>query len=148
MKNMQNISLLIDANVVLDYILLRQPQLSDSVRVLSACQKGMVKGYLAFHSLSIIWYVLRKNRIEDRRTVLLEITDFLTVTGAVHNLIVEAIKNEDFRDFEDCLQEKCALEVNADYIVTNNVKDFSTSAIPAITPADMLRILIKNGETE
>lgn len=145
MKNTENISLLIDANVVIDYLLVRQPQFSDSVRVLSACQKGIVKGYLAFHSLSIIWYVLRKNQIEDRRTALLEITDFLTVTGAAHGLVIDAIKNEDFRDFEDCLQEKYALEVNADYIVMNNVKDFESSAIKAVTPAEMLRILIKTG---
>lgn len=145
MKNMENISLLIDANVVIDYLLVRQPQFSKSTRILLACKREEIDGYLAFHSLSIIWYVLRKNQIEDRRTALLEITDFLTVTGAAHGSIIDAIKNEDFRDFEDCLQEKCALEVNADYIVTNNVKDFESSAIKAVTPAEMLRILIKTG---
>ena len=147
MKNMQNISILSDTNVVLDYILLRQPQFSNSTRVLLACQNDDVEGYLAFHSLSTIWYVARKNyNAQKRREILLEVTDFLTVTGAPHKSVIDAIKNEDFRDFEDCLQEKCALEVNADYIVTNNVKDFELSAIPAVTPANILKILIKNGE--
>ena len=36
MKNTQNISMLIDTNVVLDYILVRQPQFSNSTRVLLA----------------------------------------------------------------------------------------------------------------
>ena len=144
MKNMQNISLLIDSNIVLDYILVRQPQFSNSTRILLACQNDDIDGYLAFHSLSSIWYILRKNQISDRRTALLEITDFLTVIGAPHNSVIEALKNEDFRDFEDCLQEKCALEINADYIVTNNIKDFAASTISAVTPADMLKIFVKN----
>ena len=144
---MKNMVLLIDTNVVLDYVLVRQPQFSNSTRVLLACQNDDVEGYLAFHSLSTIWYVARKNyNAQKRRALLLEITDFLTVVGAPHNSVIDALKNEDFHDFEDCLQEKCALEVNADYIVTNNVKDFSASAISAVTPADMLRILIKNVE--
>ena len=143
---MKNIVLLIDANIVLDYLLVRQPQFSKSTRVLLACQNDDIDGYLAFHSLSSIWYVLRKHQIEDRRTALLEIMDFLIVTGTPHKSVIDAIKNEDFRDFEDCLQEKCALEVNADYIVTNNVKDFAVSAIPAVTPANILKILIRNGE--
>ena len=68
-------------------------------------------------------------------------TNFLTVAGASHNAVVRAILNEDFPDFEDCLQEKCALEVGADYIITRNVKDFSASEIPAVTPAEMIEII-------
>ena len=57
--------------------------------------------------------------------------------------LVSAIKNENFPDFEDCLQEKCAVAVRADFVVTNNVKDFKTSVIPAVTPSEMLAILFK-----
>lgn len=45
------------------------------------------------------------------------------------------------RDFEDCLQDECAKQVNADYIVTRNIKDFSKSDIPAVTPEIFLKIL-------
>ena len=45
---------------------------------------------------------------------------------------------EDFSDFEDCLQDECAKQVFADYIITRNTDDFLTSEIPAISPADFL----------
>ena len=141
-KNTKNISLLIDANVIVDYLLVRQPQFSDSTRVLSVCQNNVVKGYVAFHSLPSIWYTLRKNNVPDRRVALTEIIDFLEVTGAPHSEVVSAIKNENFPDFEDCLQEKCAVTAGADYIVTGNIKDFKTSSILAVTPAEMLEILL------
>ena len=69
----------------------------------------------------------------------------LTVTSASHEEVVDAIQNENFSDFEDCLQEKCALNVGADFIVTNNVKDFSASQIPAVTPAEILEVIF-NGK--
>ena len=49
------------------------------------------------------------------------------------------LKNDKFPDFEDCLQEKCAITAGADYIVTNNTKDYRDSLIPAITPKEFLK---------
>ena len=140
---MKNMVLLIDANVILDYLVERQSQFYDAKCILTQCHNPHVKGYVAFHSISIIWYALRKTAIKDRRRALLEITDLLTVTGAPHEEVVNAIINENFSDFEDCLQEKCALNVSADYIVTNNVKDFKTSKVPALTPIEMLKIIVE-----
>lgn len=38
--------------------------------------------------------------------------------------IISAIDNEQFLDFEDCLQEESAAAETADYIVTRNLADF------------------------
>ena len=136
---------LIDTNVILDYLLERQPQFNDSAHVLRLCQAQQLKGFVAFHSISVIWYLMRKHPHEERRKALTEVTDMLTVTSASHEEVVDAIQNENFSDFEDCLQEKCALNVGADFIVTNNVKDFSASQIPAVTPAEILEVIF-NGK--
>lgn len=52
--------------------------------------------------------------------------------------ICSALDNEDFHDFEDCLQEECAVAVSADYITTRNIKDFSISRVPAISPDEFI----------
>ena len=139
---MKNMALLVDTNVIIDHILIRQPQYQDSFRIMSLCHQNQVKGYIAFHSLPSIWYTLRKVDAHQRRIALIEVTDFLEVVGAPHSEVVSAIKNENFPDFEDCLQEKCAITAGADYIVTGNIKDFKTSSILAVTPAEMLEILL------
>lgn len=144
-------ALLIDANVVLDYLLKRQPQYTDAMITAYYCEKYNVKSYIAFHTVSIIWYHLRKIPKAERRKLLLNVTNLFTVVSAPHEKVVDAIKQENFPDFEDCLQEKCALAVNADFIVTNNTKDFKASTIPAVTPAEMLKIFFaemeRNNET-
>ena len=101
---MKNMVLLIDTNVILDDLLFRFPQYEYSFRVMYSCLKDEIKGYMAFHSLSIIWYTLRKKSVSERRKALLKLTDFIEVVGAPHSEVVNAIKNEQFLDFEDCLQ--------------------------------------------
>ena len=132
---------LIDTNVILDYLLERQPQFTYSAQILTQCRAQQLKGFVAFHSISTIWYLLRKHPQEERRRALTEVTDMLTVTSASHEEVVNAIQNENFPDLEDCLQEKCALNVGADFIVTNNIKDFSASQIPAVTPKEFLEVI-------
>ena len=84
MKSIKNIALLIDSNVILDYLLVRQPQFSDSTRIISICQNDAVKGYIAFHSLPSIWYTLRKAQFKNRRKFLEGLTDFLEIVAAPH----------------------------------------------------------------
>lgn len=140
---MKNMVLLIDANVLLDYFLSREPNLAASIKLIEICQKGLVEGYVAFHSMSIIAYALRKFSTQERREALRSIVETLTVVGASHDAVVEAVENENFSDFEDCLQERCALAAIADYIVTGNTKDFRASAVPAVTVTEILRIIIE-----
>lgn len=66
---------------------------------------------------------------------------FLTVVGIKHEQIVEALNRNDFKDFEDCLQDECAFDINASYIVTRNIKDYSNSKIPAIMPEQFLELM-------
>jgi len=42
-------------------------------------------------------------------------------------------------ELEDCLQEECAKEFYADYIITRNIKDFINSSIEAIEPHEFLK---------
>lgn len=134
---------LIDANVILDYIASREPYYRQAYQVIEMCCTGKIKGYLAFHSVSIIWYTLRKfiPDTAERRNWVKKILQIVRVTGASHEAVLRAIDMESFRDFEDCLQEQCAETVNAEYIVTNNIKDFKKSGIKAITPEKLCEII-------
>ena len=77
--------------------------------------------------------------IIKRKKILIELCGFIDVAGIQRKQIVDALVNEDFDDLEDRLQVECARTVNADYIVTRNIADFSASPIPAILPEDFLQ---------
>ena len=139
---MKNMLVLFDTNIILDVLEKRLPFYDSSKSVLESCVSGNVAGYIALHSISNIFYILRKHySAADRRALLLNILDLLQVAGTDHESVRNALQREDFSDFEDCLQDECAKQIHADYIVTRNTNDFSTSDTPAIIPDDLLKIL-------
>lgn len=109
--------------------------------MIELCANDKINGSIAFHSLSTLWYVLRKYPNQDRRDWLLQIIEVLKVAGADNNKVKEAIEMDDFKDFEDCLQYECAKTAGAAYIITENIKDYQTiTDIAVVTPDQAVEI--------
>ena len=139
---MQNMVVLIDTNILLNYLTNRDDDyLKQSIRIVEMCAKGECIGYIAFHTLSTLWYVLSKRSDKERRENLRDICEIFIVASASQKEILDAIDKDSFSDFEDCLQDKCAKEIGADYIITCNTKDFENSEIPAVNPIEFLKLL-------
>ena len=134
--------ILIDTNVLLDVIARREPYVIFSEKVIDLCRQEIINGAIAGHSVLNAMYVLRKNfTLEERKEIFLSLCEFLYVESVDFGKIIQALKDDNFSDFEDCLQMQCALSLRADYIVTRNVKDFAANEIPAVTPEEFLKIL-------
>ena len=133
---------LIDTNVILDHFVSRQPFMDSAGGVLDLCFQQKCTGYIAAHSITNIFYILRKHfTTSERKKMLMGLCEFIDVAGIQRQQIFDALANEVFDDLEDRLQVECAQAVNAEYIVTRNIADFSTSSIPAILPEDFLQKL-------
>lgn len=133
---------LIDTNVALDFLVMRKPFYDDAREIIRICADGNIQGYLAFHSLPNMFFILRKSHSEkERRKMLKKLCLVLQVTGASHESVCDAIERDDFPDFEDCLQDECAKEIQADFIVTRNIDDFRHSKVKAIMPHEFLEVL-------
>lgn len=128
-----------DTNVLLDYLLIREPFYEDSYKIVSDCVDGKLDGCIAAHSISNMFFILRKDfEIKERREILINICKIFTVEGIDFEKILAGLYNEDFSDFEDCLQMECAKTFGADYIITRNVADYQNSEIPPVTPQEFL----------
>lgn len=134
--------ILIDTNVLLDYLLTRESFYEDAKDVISVCVEGKVKGCIAAHSISNMFFILRKDyNAEERREILLNLCSVFDVEGIDRIKLIAGLQNKDFTDFEDCLQMECAKAYGAQYIVTRNVNDYKFSEIKAILPKDYLELL-------
>ncbi|MBB5266440.1 putative nucleic acid-binding protein [Catenibacillus scindens] len=130
--------LLIDANVILDVLLNRQEFVKDSSIIWKLCETGKVKGYVSALTFANLVYIMRKQlnskAIEDvfqKLNLIFDFTDF-----SVSDLTRAAEWN--WEDFEDAIQSATAERVQADYIITRNVRDFSKSKVIAFTPSELL----------
>ncbi len=134
--------ILIDTNVLLDYLLCRSPYEQAARKIIVACKQRQVSGCIAAHSISNMFFILRKVfSVEERRKLLFNICELFEVEGIDKTKIFNALADETFADFEDCLQKECAVAFRADYIVTRNCDDFKGSSIPCIEPAEFCKML-------
>ncbi len=139
-KNMVN-RILVDTNVLLDYILTREPFFADAKKIVQACVDGKAKGCIAAHSITNMFFILRKDyNSKERREILSSLFSVFDVEGIDKVKLLSALQNEEFFDFEDCLQMECARSYGAKYIITRNMEDYKESKVEAILPGDYLRL--------
>ena len=144
---MSGMVVLIDTNIILDHLIPRAPYMDIASTIFQYCFQGKCDGYVAAHSITNIFYILRRQfSADERKRILLGLCDFIEIAGIQKGQLIDALNDEAFDDLEDCLQTECAKAVNADYIITRNIADFTGSSIPALLPEDFLKKMDSNGE--
>ena len=137
-----SMKVLIDTNIMIDAITNRDGRSGFSAAVIDLCAKEKIAGFVALHSFSNMYYILRKQYSDyERRTILKRYNEILRVTEAGNDIVDAAIKNSVINDYEDALQYACAESVGADYIVTRNTKDYGKADIRAVSPEELLKLL-------
>ena len=136
---------LIDTNIVVDVLLKREAFMKEAQIIITKCADREITGYLAAHSIPNLFYILRKAYSkEERREFIKNLCDIFHISDLNAEKIISAVQNEKFTDFEDCLQEECAVEALADYIVTRNIDDYKNSRIKAIEPKEFIKLTQRN----
>lgn len=79
--------------------------------------------------------------VDTRRWLIKNLCDIFRISDLNAEKIISAVENEEFSDFEDCLQEECATAETVDYIVTRNLADFKQSRVKVIGPEEFMKLL-------
>lgn len=134
--------LFLDTNVLLDFISRRGAFFENAEKVLDFCARTENSAYIASVSVTNCFYILRKEfPLKTTKNIFYELLQILDVADAPKHLILSALQNDGFSDFEDCIQAHAADFVRADYIITRNARHFENSAVPAVTPSEFLKII-------
>lgn len=108
--------ILIDTNIILDLIQSREPFSENASKIINSCVKKENEGYISAHSLSDIFFILRKDKtVEERKALILNLCSFFIVIPEDKNFYTAVCQNNDWNDLEDGLQMKCADFENLDY---------------------------------
>lgn len=129
---------LIDTNVLIDFLANRQPFYDNAEKIMDMCIDVKIDGYLAAHSITNTFYIMRKVPVNELRKMLKKVLSFLFVVGIDYEKLISAINNLRFDDIEDCLQSVCAVNCGAEYIITRNLEDFKGSEVAAISPNEFI----------
>ena len=134
--------ILIDTNIILDLIQSREPFSENASKIINSCVKKENEGYISAHSLSDIFFILRKDKtVEERKALILNLCSFFTVIPENKNFYTAVCQNNNWNDLEEGFQMKCTDFEKLDYIVTRDAgKGFYNSPVKVISVEDFLNV--------
>lgn len=130
--------LFVDTNVVIDLLDKRDGFYISAVKLFTLAYKKEVILYISPLTYATASYLLRKHPKDELRKLLSNLRELSHVTFIDEQIVDEALTSG-FDDFEDALQYFSAIKENVDAIITRNVKDFSLSILPIVTPDEFLK---------
>lgn len=139
----ENMKVFLDTNILLDYLLKRQPFYEHVKKVFDMCL-FKIDGCITPHSLIDVFYILSERTdatAEYCRETILKLRAVLSVIPENDDRVSAAAQNNAFDDFEDSMQNESAKAGDADYIITRNKKDFANSTIQIVTPEEFLELV-------
>lgn len=133
---------LVDTNIVLDFLLQREPFFRDAELLFQAIEAEQIIGYVTATTLTDIFYISRK-QTRDIAQATQAVSDILTVMVIcpIDRGVLESALNSGFVDFEDAVQIFSAVSQGLEIIVTRDQKGFTDSPIPILSIQKLLEQL-------
>ena len=133
--------ILLDTNVVLDFILKRPDFYLEANELFVRLQNLEYEGYVSPITPINCFYTGRKEIGKD--AALASVEALLTVVKIcpTDKTVMQNALSLGFSDYEDAVQCASAMAENLDAIVTRNSKDYKKSPIPVYSPVEFLDIV-------
>lgn len=132
---MEKLRLLLDTNVVIDYLDAREPHYEKARLLMLAGYAGEFELWITASQVSDLIYILSEGGSRERMPGVLErlrgLRSFVEVF-ATGESEVDRMLAASWKDPEDCLLFEAALSLRADAIITRNQKDFEASLIKVL----------------
>jgi predicted nucleic acid-binding protein len=134
------VRVLIDTNIVLDFLLQREPFSQDAELLFQSIDAGQIIGYVTATTLTDIFYISRKHArsVEQARQAVSEILTAMVICP-IDRAVLESAFNSGLVDFEDAVQIFGAVAQGLDAILTRDSKGFLSSPIPVMSVQELLR---------
>lgn len=129
---------LLDTNVVLDFMLDRQPFADEATAIWEANVRGDFEGYVLAITPVNVYYIARKIKGDEfARQCVAGILNECRICSLDSSTLQDALELP-IKDFEDAVQIASAVISQLDGVVTRDVKDYKDATIPVYSPAEFL----------
>ncbi|MEB3230464.1 MAG: PIN domain-containing protein [Leptolyngbyaceae bacterium] len=131
---------LIDTNIVLDFLLRREPFFQDAELLFQAIDDGQVVGYVTATTLTDIFYIsCRHTRSVERSRQAVSETLTVMVICPIDRAVLESAFDSGLVDFEDAVQIFSAIAQGLEAIVTRDTQGFLSSPVPVLSVRELLQ---------
>lgn len=133
-------NVLIDTDVILDFLFDREPFAEYATEILNRCEEKQITGFTTPVIICNVYYLLRKTA-KDQFIIekIKQLLSIIQITEIDKEVVFDAL-NSNFKDFEDALQNFSAVQNGKiNIILTRNIKDFKKSDLAVLTPETYLK---------
>jgi predicted nucleic acid-binding protein len=135
-------NVLIDTNVILDYLLKRWPHEKEASRILLMSEKALIDAYISASAATDIFYIVKKDFQDKSKTyAVMHVLFSMVKIAAVDDVVIRDSLALEWDDFEDCVQYLAAKDFQADYIITRDTDGFRNSTIKVVSPDDFVAMI-------
>jgi len=138
---------LIDTNIVLDFLLQREPFFQDAEQLFQAIDAEQVVGYVTATTLTDIFYISRRHTrsVAQARQAVLETLTAMAICP-IDRTVLESAFNSGLSDFEDAVQIFSTITQGLDAIVTRDVQGFLSSPVAVLSVQALLQQVGRQNE--
>jgi predicted nucleic acid-binding protein len=132
---------LLDTNIVLDFLMNRMPWANDATALWQASGAGKFEAYISAITPVNVFYIVRKS---SGIALAQQIVTSMLASAAMYPIdrtVLRTALSLPFRDYEDAVQYASAVASGMDAIVTRDVSGFTNASLPILSPTDSLRQL-------
>jgi len=132
---------LLDSDVVLDFVLEREPFVEAVGELFELIAQGACDGYISGITPVNVFYLMRKAKgVDKARQAIGDLLIAFQVCAITHTVLEDAFALP-FADYEDAVQHASAAAIGLDAIVTRNLNDYKNASLPVYSPTDFLNHL-------
>jgi predicted nucleic acid-binding protein len=128
----------IDADVLLDLYILREPHHDNALRLFSELKRSNTLCYTSAVVVANIYYLLA--RLQNRQYAVEKLRRLrkLVSIAPVAESTVDAALSLPYKDFEDSIQFHCAIQNGIGTLITRNTKDYPKTQLRVVDPTQYL----------
>ena len=126
----------LDSDVILDFLLDRQPFSDDIAQIIEHSLNSDLQLCVSPITITNLNYII--GRLQNKKQAHLKtkkILQLVNVEIVCESTIIKAVTSR-FKDFEDAVQNFCAVESNHSIILTRNNKDYKESELGVLNPSE------------
>ncbi|MDF5722329.1 MAG: PIN domain-containing protein [Rhizonema sp. PD37] len=133
---------LLDTNIILDFLLERSPFFKDADNLFQAIASDQVEGYVTATTVTDIFYIVRKQtKSFELATEAVSTTLSVLEVYPVNKSILEAALASNLKDFEDAVQLTCASFGSLEAIITRDAVGFAGASLAILSVTELLKQL-------
>jgi len=130
----------VDADVILDLLLAREPFFDASAELFLLFQEGRMEGFTSPVVFANLFYILQQGMPAREAFIALRKLRLLLGVLSVGETVVDRALASSFGDFEDAIQYYTAVARKLDAFVTRNKKDYKAAEIPILDAAECVEL--------